>query len=106
MQSASLSFVKQAVKEEWNPATRLNKHIKGRGAPAFARPEKLTAHTRTVHRNKNAQAICPAAPCPNTASKPDVLWVHTHVEGAHLESGENVVAFCREILALVGMEAL
>jgi hypothetical protein len=28
MRSASLSYVKQAVRERWKPATRLNKHIK------------------------------------------------------------------------------
>jgi hypothetical protein len=40
--------------------------IKGREAPAFARPDKLTAHIRAVHCNKNAQAICPTSTCPNT----------------------------------------
>jgi hypothetical protein len=33
------------------------------------------------------------------------LGLKTHVEEAHLQSGENVVAFRRELLALVGMEA-
>jgi hypothetical protein len=58
--------------------------IKGRGAPAFARPDKLTAHMRAVHRNKDAQAICPAATCPDTALKLDVLGVH--IELQHLWS--------------------
>lgn len=58
--------------------------IKGRGAPAFARPDKLTTHMRTVHRNKNVQAICPAATCPDTALELDVLGVHIKLQ--HLGS--------------------
>jgi hypothetical protein len=54
--------------------------IKGRGAPAFSRPDKLTTHMRTVHRDKNAQAICPAATCPDTALELDVLRVHIKLQ--------------------------
>lgn len=34
--------------------------IKGRGAPAFARPDKLTQHIRQVHCRNGARAVCPA----------------------------------------------
>ena len=57
----------------WCPVVGCNKD---REAPAFARPDKLTAHMRAVHRNKDAQAICPAATCPDTPLKLDILGVH------------------------------
>jgi hypothetical protein len=45
--------------------------------------------------------------CPICASRHHCrLSLKTHVEEAHLGSGENVIAFRREILALVGTEAL
>jgi hypothetical protein len=44
--------------------------------------------------------------CPVCASRHESrLGLKTHVEGVHLQPGENLVASRRDILALVGMEA-
>jgi hypothetical protein len=58
--------------------------IKGRGAPAFARSDKLTAHIRAVHLRGSAQAVCPASTCANTALELDLLGVHVKLQ--HLKN--------------------
>jgi hypothetical protein len=58
--------------------------IKGGGAPAFARPDKLTAHIRAVHYRGSAHAVCPAATCADTALELDLMGVHVNLQ--HLES--------------------
>lgn len=63
MRSASLSFVKQAVKEKWKPKTRLNKHIKDARKSVAARYLQLkSGHAVTgVHLfriNKVQDARC------------------------------------------------
>jgi len=71
--------------------------IKGKGAPAFARPDKLTTHMRTVHRDKDAQAICPAATCPDTALGLDVLGVHIKLQHLGSKPGGVVGGLFRAI---------
>jgi hypothetical protein len=44
MRSASLSFVKRAIKERWKPATRLNKHIKDAKKSVAARYLQLKSN--------------------------------------------------------------
>jgi hypothetical protein len=57
--------------------------IKGSGAPAFARPDKLTAHIRAVHYGKGVRAVCSASTCADTAVDLDLLGVH--VKFQHLK---------------------
>jgi hypothetical protein len=49
MRSASLSYVKQAVKERWKPTTRLNQHVKDARKSCAARYLQLkSGHAITV----------------------------------------------------------
>jgi hypothetical protein len=52
--------------------------------PAFARPDKLTAHIRAAHQGKGARAVCPAATCADTPLELDLLGVHVKLQ--HLTS--------------------
>jgi hypothetical protein len=72
--------------------------IKGKGAPAFARPDKLTTHMRTVHRDKNVQAICPAATCPDTALEVDVLGVHIKLQHLRYKPGGVMGGMFRAVM--------
>ena len=58
--------------------------VKGNGAPAFARPDKLTAHVRAVHYGTDVKAICPANTCTDKALTLDLLGVH--VKSEHLKN--------------------
>lgn len=61
--------------------------IKGRAAPAFARPDELTAHIRAVHHRGKVYAVCPASNCANTALELDLLGVHIRIQ--HLKNGSK-----------------
>lgn len=51
--------------------------FKGRHAPSFARPDKLTAHIRAVHHRQAGQSlICPAENCVAPPLELDLLGMH------------------------------
>lgn len=58
--------------------------IKGRVAPAFARPDKLTQHVRAVHHRGDARAVCPSGGCADMPLELDILGVHIKLQ--HLSS--------------------
>jgi hypothetical protein len=58
MRSATLSYVKQAVKERWKPRTKLNKHVKDARKSVAARYLQLkSGHAITaVHLTRSGKA--------------------------------------------------
>jgi hypothetical protein len=70
-----------AEKPYWCPVAGC---VKGNGAPAFARPDKLTAHVRAIHYGKDVKAVCPANTCTDKALTLDLLGVH--VKSEHLKN--------------------
>lgn len=61
--------------------------IKGRSAPAFARPDKLTQHMRAVHHRGGARAVCPSDSCADVPLELDMLGVHIKLQ--HLTSKDK-----------------
>jgi hypothetical protein len=71
--------------------------LKGRRAPAFARADKLTAHIRAVHCNREARAVCPASSCGDRAVELDLLGVHVRLQHLTKKHGGVVGGLLRAI---------
>jgi hypothetical protein len=68
------------------PIVECKKH--GR-TPAFARPDKLTAHIQAVHHGKGAKALCPAPTCAQRPLELDLLGFHIKLQ--HLQVRQHGV---------------
>jgi hypothetical protein len=92
MRSASLSYVKQAVREKWKPITRLNKNVKDANKPVAARYLQLKsghaitgAHLMRIGRVEDARCWWCSGSSPSR-SPCSASYRHLHPSPAHTAS--------------------